>query len=67
MKLPENRSDVVASASDGNQTCRGVLDCLQPSHQTVSDCDQGGSYSSPDVMTQMPETCQGLKRCDQAM
>ena len=40
MKLPENRNDVVASASAGNQTCRGVLDCLQPSHQTVSDSDQ---------------------------
>ena len=44
--------DVVASASAGNQTCRGVLGCLQPSHQTVSDSDQEV------VQTQfVPHTC----------
>jgi len=33
MKLPENWSDVITSSSAGDQTCSGVLDCLQPSHQ----------------------------------
>ena len=40
MKLTENWGDVVTPRSAGDQTCGGVLDCLQASHQAISDSEQ---------------------------
>ena len=40
MKLTENWGDVVTPRSADDQTCDGVLDCLQPSHQAIGDSEQ---------------------------
>ena len=40
MKLTENWGDVVTPRSADDQTCGGVLDCLQPSQHAIGDSEQ---------------------------
>ena len=40
MKPTENWGDVVTPRSADDQTCGGVLDCLQQSHQAIGDSEQ---------------------------
>jgi len=40
MKLTKNWGDVITPRSAGDQRCGGVLVCLQPLHQAISDSKQ---------------------------
>jgi len=39
-EVTDNWGDVVTPRSADDQTCEGVLDCLQTSHQAIDDSEQ---------------------------